>query len=76
MQQVTIYTTPTCPFCEMAKSYFQEKGVLYEEIDVAADFTKAQEMINLSGQMAVPVVKIGNEVIVGFDRGRIDQVLG
>lgn len=60
----------------MAKDYFKERKIDFEEIDIFADQKKAQEMIELSGQMGVPVIKIGNEVITGFDKERIEKVLG
>jgi len=79
-KSVTIYTTPTCGYCKAAKAYFQENNVEYTEIDVAADQDKAKEMIELSGQMGVPVIKIGDgdeaELVVGFDQGHIASVLG
>ncbi len=78
--QVTVYSTPTCPYCKMAKEFFQHHGVEFESIDVAADEKKAEEMIQKSGQMGVPVivVKKGNQedVIVGFDQGKISELLG
>jgi len=76
MAQVTIYSTPTCHFCQAAKAFFKEEGVEYEDIDVASDAEKRQEMIELTGQMGVPVIKIGEEVIVGFDEGKVKEMLG
>ena len=73
---VTIYTTPTCHFCQMSKEYFKEHNVTYTEHNVAADMEKRQEMIDKSGQMGVPVVFIGEEMIVGFDKRRFDELLG
>ena len=73
--QVKVYSTSTCPYCKMAKEYLSSKGVSYEDIDVAADQEKAKEMVNISGQMGVPVVVINGEVIVGFDKGKIDSLL-
>ena len=75
-KKVTIYSTPTCPYCQQTKEYLKEKGIEYAEIDVAADSAKAQEMIDKSGQMGVPVVLIDDEVIVGFDKEKIDKALG
>lgn len=81
MKQVTIYTTPTCGFCAMTKKYFQENQVTYTEKDVSKDAAVAQEMIEKSGQMGVPVVVIGDAgeketLIVGFDRPRLASALG
>lgn len=73
---VSIYTTPTCHFCQMSKEFFKEHGVEYTEYNVAADTEKRQEMIDKSGQMGVPVVFIGDEMIVGFDKKRFEEELG
>ncbi len=74
-KNVTIYTTPTCHFCQMSKEYFKENNVTYTEHNVATDMEKRQEMIDKSGQMGVPVVFIGEEMIVGFDKRRFDELL-
>ena len=76
MSKVTIYSTPTCPYCDMAKKYLKEKGVEYTEIDVSTDQAKAKEMVDKSGQMGVPVLDINGTIIVGFDHKKIDEVLG
>ncbi|MBI5176583.1 glutathione S-transferase N-terminal domain-containing protein [Candidatus Micrarchaeota archaeon] len=73
--KVKIYTTPTCVYCRMAKQYFKEHGVAYSEVDVAADTNAAEEMIERSGQMGVPVIDIDGKLIVGFDRPAIEQAL-
>lgn len=75
MPNVTIYSTPTCPYCKMAKTYLGEKGITFGDIDVSTDATKAEEMIQKSGQLGVPVIDIGGQIIVGFDRPRIDAAL-
>ena len=76
MAEVTIYSTPTCVYCNAAKTYFKEKGIEYTEYNVAADATKRKEMIDKSGQMGVPVIFIDSEMIVGFNQPRIKQLLG
>ena len=73
---VTIYSTPTCHFCQIAKEFLKNKGVAYTEFDVAHDLEKRQEMIQKSGQMGVPVIFVGDEMIVGFDRERLASSLG
>ncbi len=73
---VTVYTTPTCSWCQVAKEHLQSHGVLFDEVDVAADMSRAREMVEKSGQYGVPVVEIDGEIIVGFDRSRIDSLLG
>lgn len=75
-KKVIIYSTPTCHFCHMAKDFFKEKGVSYAEFDVARDLAKRQEMIQKSGQMGVPVILIGDDLIIGFDKERIASSLG
>ena len=73
---VTIYSTPTCHFCQIAKNFLKEKGIAYTEFDVAHDLEKREEMIQRSGQMGVPVIFVGDEMIVGFDEERIALSLG
>jgi glutaredoxin 3 len=73
---VTIYSTPTCHFCQMAKEFFQANNVQYVEHDVAADPAMRAEMIDKSGQMGVPVITIGQDLVVGFDRRRLMELLG
>ena len=76
MKNVTIYSTPTCHFCHMAKEFFKEKNVAYTEFDVASNLQKRKEMLEKSGQMGVPVIFIGEEMIIGFDKPRIAELLG
>ena len=73
--QVTIYSTPWCVFCHMAKEYLKGKKVEFTEIDVAADQDAARKIVERTGQMGVPVIQIGDEMIIGFDRNRIDLAL-
>lgn len=75
-RKVTIYSTPSCPFCMMAKSFMKENNIDFEDIDVSADQAKVQEMVQKSGQMAVPVIDIDGEIIVGFDKDKIRKALG
>jgi glutaredoxin 3 len=75
MKNVKIYSTPTCPYCKLAKEYFKEKGVEYTEVDVSTDMEGQKEMIEKSGGMSVPVIDIGGEVVVGFDKDKIEGLL-
>lgn len=75
-KNVTIYSTPTCHFCEMSKDFFKENGVKYTEFNVASDLEKRQEMIQKSGQMGVPVIFVGDELVVGFDKEKLTELLG
>ena len=76
MKNVTIYSTPTCHFCHMAKDFFKEKGVAFTEYNVASDLEKRKEMVAKSGQLGVPVIVIGDEFVVGFNKPKIVQLLG
>jgi len=76
MPEVKIYSTPTCPYCVKAKAYFKEKGIIFQNVDVSSDESGLKEMIDLSGQMGVPVVVINGKVTVGFDKSSIDAQLG
>ncbi len=73
--EVKVYSTPTCPYCTMVKKYLSSKGVSFQNIDVSADQTAGEEMVKISGQMGVPVVVAGEEIIVGFDKGAINKAL-
>jgi glutaredoxin 3 len=75
-KNVTIYSTPTCHFCQMAKEFFKEKGIEYTNYDVSTDAAKRQEMIEKSGQMGVPVIFVDSEMTIGFDQARLSQLLG
>ena len=75
-KSVSIYTTPSCHFCQMTKEFFKANGVAYDEHDVAVDQEKRAEMIERSGQMGVPVIFIGNEMVIGFDKRRLTELLG
>jgi glutaredoxin 3 len=75
-KHVTIYSTPTCHFCHMAKDFFTEKGVQFTDYNVASDAAKRTEMIQLTGQLGVPVIVINDDIMVGFDRNRLAAKLG
>ena len=75
-KEVTIFSTPTCHFCQMAKEFFKEKGIQYTEHNVVADVAERQRMVEISGQLGVPVIIIGNDVVVGFNRERVEGLLG
>ncbi len=74
--KVKVYSTLTCPYCKMAKSFLDEKGVSYEDLNVAADAAARDEMVKKSGQMGVPVIEVDGEVIIGFDRERLAGLIG
>lgn len=72
---VTIYSTPVCHYCHMAKEFFNENNIAYTEFDVASDTEKRQEMIDMTGQMGVPVIRIEDDVLVGFDEEKLKELL-
>ena len=76
MQNVTIYSTPTCHFCHMAKDFFKANNVAYTEYDVAGNAEKRKEMVEKSGQLGVPVIVIGDDLVVGFNKSKISELLG
>lgn len=75
MKKVNIYSTPTCVYCHAAKEFFKEHGVEYEEFNVATNLEKRKEMIEKTGQMGVPVISIGDDVVIGFDEPKIAGLL-
>lgn len=75
-KSVTIYSTPSCHFCNLAKEFFKKNDVAYTEINVAADKEKAREMVAKTKQMGVPVIEIDSETIIGFDEERLKTSLG
>lgn len=72
---ITVYSTQQCPYCKIAKEYLQKNNIRFKDVDVGADDEAAAEMIKKSGQMGVPVLDINGTIIVGFDRGAIDEAL-
>ena len=76
MKPVTIYTTVTCGYCKMAKEFFQKNNVQFQEFDVGTDLARREEMIGKSGQMGVPVIMVGEDMVVGFNKPRLTELLG
>ena len=72
---VTVYTTPTCHYCHQVKQFLSQRGIKFTEHDVSVDRAAAAEMVSKSGQMGVPVITVGNQVIIGFDRARLEHLL-
>lgn len=75
MSKVKVYSTPTCTYCILAKQWLQENNIEYEEFDVSQDEEKRNALIEKTGQMAVPVIEIGDELVVGFDKGKLKKLL-
>lgn len=76
MANVVIYSTPSCGYCKLAKTFFTEHNVAYTEKDVASDEAARDEMIAKTNQMGVPVILIDDAVVIGFDKGKLSQLLG
>jgi len=75
MKEVKMYSTPTCHFCHMAEDYFKANDISYTKFDVSTDEDKRKEMMEKTGQMGVPVIMIGEEVIIGFNQEKIEELL-
>jgi glutaredoxin 3 len=74
--RVIVFSTPTCPHCRHAKQYLRQKNIQFREVDVSCDPQAARDMVRRSGQQGVPVIDIGGKIVVGFNRAKIDQLLG
>lgn len=75
MAKVVVYSTPTCPYCYMAKDFLKEKGIEFEDVNVAADREKAAEMVKKSGQQGVPVIDVDGKIIIGFNKEELIKAL-
>lgn len=75
MSDITVYTTPTCPWCTQVKNYLESKGVDFEEMNVAEDDAAAEKMMDLTGQRSVPVTSKGGLYVVGYDKEQLDKLL-
>ncbi|TKJ45294.1 NrdH-redoxin [Candidatus Aerophobetes bacterium Ae_b3b] len=74
--RVILFSSGSCPWCSQAKSYLRQKGVRVKEVRVDEDPDAAKDVVRMTGQMSVPVLLIGSTKVVGFDKGRIDRLLG
>lgn len=75
-KKVVIYSTPTCGFCKMAKEFFTENNIPFTDHNVVEDDAARDEMLEKSGQSGVPVIFIGEEMVIGFDKAKISELLG
>ena len=75
-KRVVVFSTPTCSYCNMAKQYFRRNKIRFKEVDVSTDPVAARDLMRRTGQMGVPVIDIGGQLIVGFDKPRINDMLG
>ena len=74
-KNVTVYSTPTCPYCVRVKEYLTKKGVVYRDLNVAVDRVAAHEMVQKSGQMGVPVIVVDDKVVIGFNQRELERLL-
>jgi glutaredoxin-like YruB-family protein len=74
--KIKIYSTPACPHCKAAKNYFKSLGIPFEDVDVSKDQREAEKMVQKTHQYGVPVIEVGNQIVIGFDRNKIDRILG
>ena len=74
-KKIKVYGVPGCPFCKKTKEFLKSKNLNFEDIDVAANHDLAKEMIKKSGQMSVPVIEVDGEIIIGFDKEKIETLL-
>lgn len=74
--RVIVFSTPNCPYCNMAKRYLRERGIRFRDVDVSRDPAAARDMVRRSGQQGVPVIDINGKIVIGFDRAKINQLLG
>lgn len=75
MKKVEIYSTPTCHFCDLAKHYFAENNIEYINYDVSVDQAKRAEMVEITGQLGVPVIKIESDIVIGFNKEKLAELL-
>lgn len=74
-KKIEIFSTQTCHFCNLAKEWLKEKGLDYQEYDVGINIEKRKEMVEMTGQLGVPVIKIGEDIIIGFNPNKIEEIL-
>ncbi len=72
---ISVYSTPTCSYCTLAKDYFRKHKIPFTDYNVASDKVKADEMVRKSGQMGVPVLDINGRILVGFNPAEIESAL-
>lgn len=72
---VKVYSTPSCPWCSVAKKYLSSKNISFDDIDVSRNMSAAREMVQKSGQRGVPVIDINGSIVIGFDQAKIDTLL-
>lgn len=72
---ITLYSTPSCPYCKLVKEYLKESNISFAELDVSQDNESIQKMVKLSGQMGVPVIDVNGQIIVGWNKNALEEVI-
>ena len=75
MKNVIVYSTNTCPYCDMTKRWLKDNNIVFVEKNVQEDYDAAEEMMAKSGQMGVPVIDIDGTIIIGFDVNKLKKML-
>ncbi len=75
-KKVEIFSTPTCHFCHLAKDWLTSKNIPFEDYNVAENLEKRKEMVEMTGQLGVPVIRIGEDVMIGFNQAQMAKILG
>jgi glutaredoxin len=75
-KKVEIFSTPTCHFCHMAKDWLGEHHIAFEDYNVGENMEKRKEMVEMTGQLGVPVIRVGEDVMVGFNQEQLAKILG
>jgi glutaredoxin 3 len=74
--RITVYTSPSCHWCRVAKRYLESRGLPYREVDIVKDLRGRQEMVRMTGQYGVPVIRVGERAMTGWDKGEFERLLG
>lgn len=75
MKNITIYSTPSCVYCRMAKAFLKSQNIPFEEKDVLTDLTAREDMVKKSGQLGVPVIDVDGKIMVGFDQAELTKLV-
>ena len=76
MKKVIIYSTPTCIYCRLAKEWLKQNNISFVDYDLSVDAERREEIIKKTGQMGVPVIEVDEEIIIGFDKKKLSELLG
>ncbi|MCE5198986.1 MAG: glutaredoxin family protein [Armatimonadota bacterium] len=74
-KNITVYSTPTCPYCRQAKEFLQERGVAFTDLNVATDLEARNAMVQKSGQLGVPVIEVDGNIVIGFNKSKLEELI-